>query len=55
MKNIFTLIIALLFLESSFSQSTDKKLFKKVSDAVTDFNGDVGIYIKIFVRGKQLQ
>lgn len=52
MKNIFTLIIAILFLESSFSQSTDKKLFKKISDAVTGFNGDIGIYIKNLRTGK---
>ncbi len=52
MKNSITLIIAILFLESSFSQTTDKKLFKKISDAVTGFNGDIGIYIKNLRTGK---
>ncbi len=52
MKKVLILIIAILFFENSFSQSTDKKLFKKISTTITDFYGDIGIYIKNLRTGK---
>jgi len=36
----------------SFSQTTDKKLFKKLSDSIQGFNGDIGIYVKNLHTGK---
>jgi len=52
MKIFFIIITCLIFSHISFSQQTDKKLFKKVSEAIVGFNGDIGIYIKNLRTGK---
>ena len=52
MKKSFIIIIYLIFSYTCLSQQTDKKLFKKKSEAITGFNGDIGIYIKNLRTGK---
>ena len=52
MKNPFLIISSVILFHNSFSQHTDKKLFKKVSEAIKGFNGDIGIYIKNLRTGK---
>jgi len=52
MKKLFIIISCLVFSYNSFSQQTDKKLFKKVSEAIAGFTGDIGIYIKNLRTGK---
>jgi beta-lactamase class A len=52
MRKTFIIISSLFFIHNSFSQQTDKKLFKKISEAITGFNGDIGIYIKNLRTGK---
>ena len=36
----------------SIAQKTDKKLDKKLQEAITGFNGDIGIYVKNLRTGK---
>jgi beta-lactamase class A len=36
----------------SYSQTTDKKLFKKISDSIQGFGGEIGIYVKNIRTGK---
>lgn len=52
MRKVFIIISSVIFINNSFSQQTDKKLFKKISEAITGFNGDIGIYIKNLRTGK---
>ena len=52
MKKSFIIIICLVFYYTCFSQQTDKKLFKKISEVISGFNGDIGIYIKNLRTGK---
>jgi beta-lactamase class A len=54
MRKIFLIITGLFFLQDNFSQQTDKKLFKKVSEAIAGFNGDIGIFIKNLRTGKTI-
>jgi len=52
MKKISSIIVCLVLATYSFSQSTDKKLLKKISDSIQGFNGDIGIYVKNLRSGK---
>ena len=52
MKRIIILLVFLFSIKTSFTQSTDKKLFKKIIDSIAGFNGDIGIYIKNLRTGK---
>ena len=52
MKKQISLIAGLILMVCSYSQSTDKKLFKKISDSIRGFNGDIGIYVKNLRTGK---
>ena len=36
----------------AFSQKTDKKLQSKLQEAISGFNGDIGIYVKSLKTGK---
>ena len=46
MKQIITLLVFIFSVKTSFTQPTDKKLFKKITDSIAGFNGDIGIYVK---------
>ena len=52
MKKIFLLLISATSLLWSYSQSTDRKLYKKISDNIRGFNGEIGIYIKNLRTGR---
>jgi beta-lactamase class A len=52
MKKYFQLIACVLLLQYSQAQTTDKKLFKKINETITGFNGDIGIYVKNLHTGK---
>jgi len=52
MKKLLSIIAWLFVMLCSFSQTTDKKLFKKLSDSIQGFNGDIGIYVKNLHTGK---
>ena len=52
MKRLLSIITCLFVMLCSFSQTTDKKLFKKLSDSIQGFNGDIGIYVKNLHTGK---
>ena len=54
MKKSLSLIIVLGLLICSYSQSTDKKLLKKISGSIQGFNGDIGIYVKNLRTGKTI-
>ena len=54
MRKRFQLIIFALLLQYSHAQTTDKKLFKKVDEAIKGFNGDIGIYVKNLRTGKTI-
>ena len=51
MKKVF---IAILFCLSliAFAQKTDRKLEAKLKETISDFNGDIGIYVKNLRTGK---
>ena len=49
-KIFFTFLFCLPLL--AFSQKTDKKLQSKLQDAISGFNGDIGIYVKNLRTGK---
>ena len=49
-KIFFTFLFCFPFL--GFSQKTDKKLQSKLQDAISGFNGDIGIYVKSLKTGK---
>jgi beta-lactamase class A len=49
------LLIACIILgmnEMAFSQKTDKELQQKITDLISGFNGDVGVYVKSLKTGK---
>jgi beta-lactamase class A len=52
MKRILFLIVFFCSVKNCFTQSTDKKLLKKITDSIAGFNGDIGIYIKNLRTGK---
>lgn len=53
MKLLITTIVSLfVFTFTSFSQKTDRKLKTRLEDAITGFNGDVGIFVKNLRTGK---
>ena len=52
MKRVIVLLIFLLPVKNSFTQSTDKKLIKKITDSIAGFNGAIGIYVKNLRTGK---
>jgi beta-lactamase class A len=54
MKKTLSLFACIALLISSYSQSTDKKLLKKISESIKGFNGDIGIYIKNLRSGKTI-
>jgi beta-lactamase class A len=54
MKKVFLILSALMILQKSTSQSTDRRLFKKISVAISGFKGDIGIYIKNLRTGKSI-
>jgi beta-lactamase class A len=53
MRRIFSfLFLSLFFSVASFAQQTDKKLETRLREAVSGFNGDIGIYVKNLKTGK---
>ncbi|MFI5130457.1 MAG: serine hydrolase [Chitinophagales bacterium] len=46
------LLFSLLHCILSIAQKTDKKLDKKLQEAITGFNGDIGVYVKNLRTGK---
>jgi beta-lactamase class A len=54
LRNMKKLIIAILFFSPLFAaaQKTDKKLQTKLQEAISGFNGDIGIYVKNLRTGK---
>jgi beta-lactamase class A len=52
MKRILFLIVFFCSVKNCFTQSTDKKLLKKITDSISGFNGEIGIYIKNLRTGK---
>ena len=52
MKKIISFFFFLHCLIFLFGQKTDNKLQRKVKEAVSGFNGDIGIYIKDLRTGK---
>ena len=54
MKKQLSFIGCFILMLGSYSQSTDKKLFKKISGSIQGFNGDIGIYVKNLRTGKTI-
>ena len=52
MKRYSSLVFSLLICILAFAQKPDKKLNKKLQEAISGFNGDIGIYIKNLRTGK---
>ncbi|RYG53414.1 MAG: serine hydrolase [Chitinophagaceae bacterium] len=52
MKKIILVFLTSLFSALCFSQKVDKKLESMLQNAITGFNGDVGIYVKNIRTGK---
>ncbi len=50
-KIVFLALYSLSFL-SAYSQKTDKKLQSRLREAISGFNGDIGIYVKNLRTGK---
>ena len=46
MKYLLFVSSMIFFVNLCFSQKTDKKLIKEVTNLVTGFNGEIGIYVK---------
>lgn len=51
MKKIVAFVLSFIWLLSS-AQQTDHKLEKKLQEAITGYNGDIGIYVKNLRTGK---
>lgn len=51
MRNYF-LLLAVFFAANLFAQKTDKKLQQKLQQAIENYNGDIGIYVKNLRTGK---
>jgi len=51
-RNFSILFLGLFFSAASFAQQTDKKLETRLREAVSGFNGDIGIYVKNLKTGK---
>lgn len=51
MRIVFSFLISCICF-SALAQKTDKKLQRQIEELVTDFNGDIGIYIKNLKNGK---
>lgn len=51
MKNLFSFLLLIIAFASGQAQ-TDKKLQKKIAEALKGFNGDVGVYVKNLKNGK---
>jgi beta-lactamase class A len=51
-RNFSILFLGLFFSVASFAQQTDKKLETRLREAVSGFNGDIGIYVKNLKTGK---
>jgi beta-lactamase class A len=52
MKRISVLLLLSSILVNAKAQKTDKKLQSKLQNAITGFNGDIGIYVKNIRTGK---
>ena len=52
MKHLLFLIILILAGARCFSQKQDKKLNKKIHEAINYFHGDIGIYVKSLRNGR---
>ena len=52
MKKILLIFFSVTFFITAFAQKTDKKLSTKLQEAITGFNGDIGIYVKNLRTGK---
>ena len=52
MKYIFCLGLTIFFVNFCFSQKTDKKLVKEITNLIRDYNGNIGIYVKNLKNGK---
>lgn len=51
-RNFSILFLGLFFSVASFAQQTDKKLETRLREALSGFNGDIGIYLKNLKTGK---
>lgn len=52
MKKILLLPMLCMLMSSAWAQPTDKKLEKKIQEAIRGFNGDIGIYVKDLETGR---
>ena len=52
MSKYFVLLFSLLTCVLTYGQKTDKKLNKKIQEAINGFNGDIGIFVKNLRTGK---
>ncbi|MBL7738156.1 MAG: serine hydrolase [Chitinophagaceae bacterium] len=52
MRKCILLAFSLVICLSAISQKTDKELHQQIKEAITGFNGDIGIYIKNLRTGK---
>lgn len=52
MKPFLFFLVALFFLINADAQRNNKKLEKQITELITGFNGDIGIYVKDLRKGK---
>lgn len=52
MKHFLLLTLSLLCLNFSHAQKTDKKLQKRITEAIQGFSGDIGVYVKNLNSGR---
>lgn len=52
MKKYLLSILSILLVVVTDAQDTDKKLFRKIQDAIDTFHGDIGIYVQNLRNGK---
>lgn len=52
MKKILLLPLLCVLMDCAWAQPTDRKLEKKIQEAIQGFNGDIGIYLKDLKSGK---
>ena len=55
MKICFSFLLIFSFFTSSIAQKVDKKLSARVTETISGFNGDIGIYIKNLRTGKVVE
>jgi beta-lactamase class A len=52
MKKLLALLLAAGFLYPALAQKTDRRLERKLREAITGFNGDIGVYVKNLRTGR---